>query len=237
MNELFSSDISLNHDTHIYTLASNPKATFNSTTTVLHSLFAPFEKEKIAERLVSNVPKYASYTAESLIAEWDQAGIDGTTVHNELEDYINDGTLPVTLKGKQGLAWLNQFTKDKYNWYSEVIIYSTEFGISGTIDLLVHDPIKDIYTIIDWKTNKAIKKRAFGRKKGLHFITKHLPDSNYWHYALQLSMYRLILEEIYGKTVKTQALVHLSEGDYTEYELPYLKEEVARVAAANIILK
>lgn len=233
MNQLFSNDISLDEVSHIYTLASSPKATFISTTTLIHTFFAPFEKEKIAKNLVENVTKYASYTVDSLITEWDRAGTDGTKVHNEIENYILFHTSPTTIKAKHGLKWLDQFNVDKYKWYPEVIIYSEELGISGTIDLLVHNPETDIYTIIDWKTNKAIRKKAFGNKKGIHPFTKHLQDSNYWHYALQLSIYRYILERYYGKIVKTQALIHLEDWGATEYELPYLKDVIDLIAISN----
>lgn len=233
MNQLFSDDVSLDEATHTYTLISNPNATFVSTTTLIHKFFAPFDKEKIAKNLVKNVVKYASYTVDSLIAEWNQAGLDGTKVHNEIENYILYHTPPTTIKAKHALKWLNQFTTDKYKWYPEVIIYSEELGISGTIDLLIHDPTTDIYIPIDWKTNKAIRKRAFGNKKGIHPFTKHLQDSNYWHYAMQLSIYRYILEQYYAKTVKTQALIHLEDRGVTEHELPYLKDVVELIAASN----
>ena len=35
----------------------------------------------------------------------------------------------------------------------------------------------------------------------------HLPDSNYWHYCLQLNIYKYILESKYGKTVTDLYLV------------------------------
>ena len=37
----------------------------------------------------------------------------------------------------------------------------------------------------------------------------HLPDSNFWHYSLQLNIYKAILEEKYGKKVKEVYLVCL----------------------------
>jgi hypothetical protein len=37
----------------------------------------------------------------------------------------------------------------------------------------------------------------------------HLPDTNYWHYSLQLNIYRRILEELYDVEVSELALVIL----------------------------
>jgi len=172
MNVLFSKDISLNRDTHTYTLKSKPTAKFISTTTIVHSLFAPFEKEKIAANLVAVSPKYASFTKEELMALWDKSGTDCTKVHNELEAYIKN-RIPVTeIKAHQGVKWINQFDQDKYDWYPEVIIYSEELGISGTIDLLIYNVITKVFIIIDWKTNEKIVQTAFRNKKGISIFFK-----------------------------------------------------------------
>jgi hypothetical protein len=37
----------------------------------------------------------------------------------------------------------------------------------------------------------------------------HLPDTNYWHYSLQLNVYRMILKEKYDMDVNELALVVL----------------------------
>ena len=37
----------------------------------------------------------------------------------------------------------------------------------------------------------------------------HLPDTNFWHYALQLNTYKAIIEEKYGKKVTNLCLVCL----------------------------
>ena len=64
-------------------------------------------------------------------------------------------------------------------------------------------------------------------KQPLH----HLPDSNYFHYALQLNIYRIILESEYGYRVSGMFLgvVHpLSEG-YQCIEIPRLDAEIALI--------
>mgnify|MGYP007045556678 FL=1 len=38
---------------------------------------------------------------------------------------------------------------------------------------------------------------------------EHLPDTNYWHYCLQLNTYKAILEEKYGKKIRELHLVCL----------------------------
>jgi CRISPR/Cas system-associated exonuclease Cas4 (RecB family) len=58
----------------------------------------------------------------------------------------------------------------------------------------------------------------------------HLPDSNFWHYAMQLNTYKVILEEKYGKKVTELYLVRLhpdaEEKNYELIQLPDLSNEV-----------
>ena len=57
-----------------------------------------------------------------------------------------------------------------------------------------------------------------------------MPDSNFWHYALQLNTYKAILELKYGKTVTNLRLVRLhpeaKEKSYELIPLPDLKREI-----------
>ena len=50
---------------------SNPEINFMSCTKLIDSHFRPFEAEKIARFLVYKTRKYAHYTVDSLLAEWE----------------------------------------------------------------------------------------------------------------------------------------------------------------------
>ena len=58
----------------------------------------------------------------------------------------------------------------------------------------------------------------------------HLPDTNFWHYALQLNMYKTILEHKYGKTVVGLFLVCMHpDNPYKNYQciqVPELTNEM-----------
>ncbi|GIS42763.1 MAG: hypothetical protein Ct9H90mP15_08030 [Candidatus Neomarinimicrobiota bacterium] len=55
--------------------------------------------------------------------------------------------------------WLKEKKKNPDNtFYSEVIVYSEELKVAGTIDLLVYNKEQDMYHLVDWKTNKRISK-------------------------------------------------------------------------------
>lgn len=59
----------------------------------------------------------------------------------------------------------------------------------------------------------------------------HIPDTSYWHYALQLSIYRFILEERYSIRVSGMKL-GVFHPDYSTpwiVSLPYLHNEVRAI--------
>jgi ATP-dependent exoDNAse (exonuclease V) beta subunit len=85
-------------------------------------------------------------------------------------------------------------------------------------------------SIYDWKRSKEITTTNNWNKFALTECISHLPDTNFWHYSLQLNIYKTILEEKYNKTIKDLYLVrfHSSNPDNT-YDLlpvPFLKNEV-----------
>jgi ATP-dependent exoDNAse (exonuclease V) beta subunit len=127
-----------------------------------------------------------------------------------------------------GVRWLKEKQKNEHNsFFSEVIVYSKELGIAGTIDLLVYNSEQNMYHLVDWKTNKRIDKNSFRNKKGILSSSKHLDDCNFMHYSLQLSFYRYILERYYGLEVGSQTLFHLKENDsYEIFNVEYKSEDL-----------
>lgn len=92
---------------------------------------------------------------------------------------------------------------------TEWIIYNEDLKLSGSIDMVYENPDGTL-SIYDWKRTKTItKKDSFGSTNALTECISHLPNSNFWHYSLQLNTYKAILEEKYGKTVTDLYLVRL----------------------------
>jgi hypothetical protein len=60
---------------------------------------------------------------------------------------------------------------------------------------------------------------------------RHLPDTNFWHYALQLNTYKTIIEDKYGAKVVGLCLVCLhpdnANGTYQIIDVPFLEKEIA----------
>jgi hypothetical protein len=90
--------------------------------------------------------------------------------------------------------------------------------------------------IYDWKRCREITKTNAGNKFASHPAIEHLPDTNYWHYALQLNIYKYILQAKYGKTVTDLYLIvlHPEAPSYKRIKLPDLQAEVAELFEERI---
>ena len=59
----------------------------------------------------------------------------------------------------------------------------------------------------------------------------HIPDTTFWHYALQVSIYRHILEKNYAISTAAGKLgvFHPADGRYHVLDVPYLRDEAVTV--------
>ena len=188
-------EIRLEELSHKYILLNNEDIEFTSVTTCISEYFEKFDKERVAYKLVTTIPKYKGRTVQDLIEEWDATAAYGTAVHKEIEDYIKAKKVPEINKAKAGINWLNKYLKKSdFEVFSEVIVYCKELKIAGTIDLIIYDKSNKKYSILDWKTSKEIKTDSYKMKTGTKPETKDLLDCKFNHYALQLSLYRYLLE-------------------------------------------
>ena len=209
MNKLFDNNITLNRDSHTYKLDSRPDIQFISATTFVSQFFEEFDAEKVAKRLVKFSPKYRGMEVNDVLQLWRDAADHGTFVHEEIENHILNQTPLTERKSIHGVNWLKKFKmKSNFDIYPEVIVYSEELKISGTIDLLLFDKQSNTYLIMDWKTSKIIGTKPYGNKKGILPASETIDDTKFNHYALQLSLYCYILEEYYGLKVNQHLILH-----------------------------
>ena len=74
---------------------------------------------------------------------------------------------------------------------TEMSLYSAMLNCAGQVDLIMLDDAGS-FVIVDWKrTKKLFYENRFST---LRYPLSHLPDSNYWLYALQLSTYAFFFE-------------------------------------------
>ncbi|HJM47218.1 MAG TPA: PD-(D/E)XK nuclease family protein [Candidatus Marinimicrobia bacterium] len=230
---IVDNQISLIEETHQYVLETNPGLSFQSVTTVVGSFFEPFDSIKIATNLCDTHPKYKNMRPEQLIQEWQTASNHGTKVHKEIELSIKENLEPSEPKATSALKWLDKYCKKSdIDIFTEIIVYSKELKIAGTIDILAYDKTEDVYEIIDWKTSKKIKTRSFNNKMGNHPVTATIMDCNFNHYALQLSLYRYLLENHYGIKVRNQLIGHLKDSQCKGYITPYYSKQISDILSA-----
>jgi ATP-dependent exoDNAse (exonuclease V) beta subunit len=114
----------------------------------------------------------------------------------------------------------------------EWMIFDEDVKIAGSIDFVAENEDGTL-TIYDWKRCKEIKKSNRFGGSALTECISHLPDTNYWHYALQLNTYKTILERKYGKKIKKMYLVglHPNLPNYQVHAVPELLQEMTDLFA------
>jgi ATP-dependent exoDNAse (exonuclease V) beta subunit len=115
---------------------------------------------------------------------------------------------------------------------TEWMIYDEDIKISGSIDM-VYENDDGTLSIYDWKRCKQITKVNQYNKFAITKEICDMPDSNFWHYSLQLNTYKAILEAKYNKRIRDMFLVQLhpeaDEGNYALYPVPDLSITVTEL--------
>jgi ATP-dependent exoDNAse (exonuclease V) beta subunit len=153
------------------------------------------------------------------------------TNHNNHNNTIN-----------QSIEWqyFINFVKDFPHlkpYRTEWIVYNEDIKLSGSIDMVYENPDGTL-SIYDWKRAKEITKI---NKYNKYAITKEIcemPDTNYWHYSLQLNTYKAILEGKYNKKIKDMYLVRLHpDAEENNYELIQVADLSTQIHALFNALK
>jgi hypothetical protein len=253
-------------DTHSYkSLNSDEDINWVSATGFVGLFKDKFDTDTVAKKVSKNKKsKWFGLTPEKIQEIWSseakRATDLGTWYHNQREsDIIGINTLEkygITLPVftpiiKEGIKYAPE-QKLKPGIYPEHFVYLKSAGLCGQSDLV--EVVNNEVHIIDYKTNKEIKKESFKNWEGISQKMSgpcsNLDDCNFNHYALQLSCYlymilkhnptykpgKLTLHHIkfeeeskdeFGNPIAKRDL----EGnpivkELVLYELPYLKTEV-----------
>lgn len=244
---------------HRYVILTEPDVKYTSVTTWNHQHFPKFDADVIIDKMMKGSGwkkghKYWGQTPEQIKALWDTnknaVSGAGTDLHYEIECFNNNDELAPGYTNKElydkymqengnilaskPIEWqyFINFIKDTPDlkpYRTEWIIYNDSVKISGSIDM-VYENQDGTISIYDWKRCKNITSANNFNKFAIHPLICHLPDTNFWHYSLQLNTYKVILEEKYGKKVRDLFLVRLhpdAEGkNYDLIKLPDLSFDV-----------
>ena len=82
------------------------------------------------------------------------------------------------------------------------------------------------YVIYDWKRSKEIKKTNNNNETSTLPILDYIPNSNYWHYTLQLNIYKRILEINYNIIIDSLYLVIIypENKNYMKINVPIMND-------------
>jgi len=252
------SNLVFDEPTHKYTIVTDPDSKYTSVTTWNHQHFPHFDADKIINKMMSGVNwnsknKYWGQTAEQIKDGWSQNGAAvsslGTALHYRIECFMNDELEyedgePCDYTHEQLLEvydgsllpavtewnYFIQFVRDHPHlkpYRTEWMIYDEDLKLAGSIDM-VYENEDGSLSIYDWKRAKEITKFNYYKETATTDCIKWLPNTNYWHYSLQLNTYKAIIERKYGKTVTSLVLVrlHPNAKTYELIECANLTEEV-----------
>jgi ATP-dependent exoDNAse (exonuclease V) beta subunit len=245
---------------HIYTIVTDSQSKYTSVTTWIHSHFHKFDADSIINKMMTGKSwkeghKYWGLTSTQIKDLWnknrDNAASAGTDIHYEIECFMNNPELLIHYSHKElyedyvgkrrhssssslALEWsyFLEFVKEFPTlkpYRTEWMIYHEELKLAGSIDMVYENPDGTL-SIYDWKRSANITKINTWDKFAIPYCISHLPDSNFWHYTLQLNTYKTILERKYGKKVSKLCLVRLHPNNedktYEILDVPILEKEM-----------
>jgi hypothetical protein len=245
--------------------SSDKKGSYVSTTTFVHQNFAHFDADGIADAMVRKgrtkdpTHKYFGLDKAQILARWaetaKEASSQGTQMHYDVECYSNDeeeynseknsenkseNKIPIPIKNlSTEFAQFLHFRLDFPHlrpYRTEWTVFYEEYKICGSIDMVYYNTETQSHEIYDWKRSKEI---VFDDNFGKTALTKgleHLPDTNYWHYSLQLNVYKRILEDKYGMQITGLYLIclHPDHADYERIEVRPMRREMDALLAKRI---
>ena len=219
------------------------------TTTWLKTYFEPFRAKRVAEQKAGS-GKYASMpTAESVLAFWDNKGAMGTQMHARIERTLTQNLPvdPTDIELKQCLGLLRGWAPRIKAMSCEKRILDPDALVAGTVDFIAWTSVETrCGFLVDWKRVDTLWPTGFNGKMGIRAPCLDLPDCNSTHYALQLMIYRYILEINYKATISSIFLA-LFHPDFQRFRLVNAEglvdrgrervEEMFRQRYASIVLK
>ena len=260
-------NIRFQEEGHKYTILTDPTSKYTSVTTWNHSHFSKFDADAVIASMMRGknwgpTNKYWGLTVSQIKQQWADNGASaaraGTKMHYDIECFMNGLSSPTRLHAKythqdllrgngydedRGKEWnyFLDFVKDTPNltpYRTEWLIYDGQVKLSGSIDMVYENQADGTLMIYDWKRCNKMEKTNGWNKTATTECISHLPDTNFWHYTLQLNTYKTILERNYGKRVSAMFLVCLHPDNpkqtYELFKVPVLEDEMTDLFASLI---
>jgi len=240
--------ITFDEESHTYTIDGSREG-WISCTQFIHGFYEEFNADVTIKKMMSSPKwkdsKYFGMKAEDIKAQWsasaNEASTAGTRMHLDIEHFNNAEPIG-NLKGddwepNQSPEWEYFLKYDQWRvkkgfipYRTEWLVFKEDIKLAGSIDMIYKKPDGTL-AIYDWKRAKEIRMENPFQK--MLSPIDNLPDTNYWHYSLQLNIYRRILEELYDVVVSELALVvlHPNNSSFKVVRLNIMDDEVSEMFA------
>lgn len=232
-------NIEFDEPTHRYTIKGECEK-WISCTGFLHDFFPHFDPDGTIDKMMASPKwlssKYYGKTKQQIKDEWSNSGKEasgaGTAMHLAIEQFMHGSEEVIEPSVKETKEWkyfMNFWETcghDLVPYRSEWEVYSEPHKLAGSIDMIYYRKSDGKYVIYDWKRSKGIKtENSFENGYG---PLAHLPNCNYWHYTLQLNVYKWFLETYYGLEIGDLYIVifHPDNTNYQRMRLNMLGDEV-----------
>lgn len=247
-------------DGHKYIIENDINSKYTSVTTWVHEHFPKFDSDLIIKNMMKSKGwkeghKYWGLTPEQIKAQWNSNKVNvagaGTDLHYEIECFMNDKRFQFKYthkelyeiydsdtskekkdsKPKEWKYFINFIKDTPYlkPYRTEWTVYDEDIKLAGSIDM-VYENQDGTLSIYDWKRCKDITRINNFNKYAIKECINYMPDSNFWHYCVQLNTYKAIIERKYNKIVKELYLVRLhpdaEENNYELINLPIITKEI-----------
>ena len=225
--------------THTYYIDGSSEKVI-SCTKFIHEFFPHFDPDATIAKMMKSAKWTTSVwygkSAEEIKKTWNDSGKEasekGTAMHLAIEQFLHGAIEQIdpsnysTIEWKYFMNFWRDVEHDLVPYRSEWEVWMREYLLCGSIDMVFYSKKLKGYVIYDWKRSKEIKtSNNFSNGYG---PVSHLPDCNYWHYTLQLNIYKYFLEKFYGLNIVDLCLViiHPDNKNYRLIRLNMLDEEV-----------
>ena len=214
-----------------------------SVTRLIEDYTNEFDSQAVAEKVAERDGK----SVQEVLDEWKEknewACEKGTLCHQYTQSLWNGDATYFYVRPKeewkiislekvlsQGASFYEDFRDKLEHLADEFIIGSEEYDIASAIDHIFINKLTGGLVLVDYKTNSDIHKNE-KYAKNMKVPLQHLKDTTLNHYAIQLSIYKFIVEKYTDLKFEEMFIVWFSESNdnYEIIEVPYLEKEVKSI--------
>jgi ATP-dependent exoDNAse (exonuclease V) beta subunit len=242
--------ISSPRDNHISFVESNHtylvhQKVYPSVTTLIHHHFPKFDADQVIEKMrrskTWSSSQYFGMTNNEIKACWeknrDSSSSCGSDLHQKIENFYNE-MIQNHLDDKRDYLYSKYHDEEMKRFIdfdltyklvplrTEWRVYSEDYHIAGSIDMIFKGDQPNTIKVFDWKRSKEIKmNNRF--EKGFYPL-QDLDHCNYQHYSIQLNTYKFILERHYDVKVDEMALIvlHPNNPSFVKIPVPDLQDKI-----------